>query len=302
MLRGGLGWGDPHRAPTLPSGGPAATCTRMLMVSVGSTVRFLVPTFRSRGCTPGRWASTVMAGGGARLIPPTHTARAPLVTLTVSRADPRAQPAPAPLAPQVGGQVEAAGGPAVLGQREAGTQVGSAGTQTCVTPGQQSRPRCPQPCSCTPQRDASCITHPARGVGTGFPPGPGKASAVTYRHSSVSPKPLSSFSRSPPPSSGDAAGWSIITHGCRATSTSRGGGDAQAGSPPHLLPKITLETPPIHGPLTRAGGEAIPELPAAHPEAPARRPQVHHVHRLLPPRRAEGLRPPQPPLQPLLQP
>lgn len=72
--------------------------------------------------------------------------------------------------------------------------------------------------------------------------------------------------------------------------------------PPLYTPKITLGTPRIHVPLTRAGGKAVPKLPAAHAAAAARCPQVHHVHRLLAPHQAKGLRPPQPPLQPLLQP
>lgn len=163
LLRGGSGWGDPLRAPTLPcravsrSGSHAAACTRMLMESVASTVRFLVPMVRSWGCTPGsgsggvgeRRASSWV--GGTQLTPPPRAPRSCRVALTVSHADTRAQPAPASLAPQVGSQVEVAGGPAVLRQRQAGTQVGGPAAQArCLRPAHRlpvlaKPPRCPQP-------------------------------------------------------------------------------------------------------------------------------------------------------------
>lgn len=117
-------WGPPHtHAPTLPC--RAAACTRTLMESVASTVRFLVPMVRSWGCTPASGSGAVgehQHGWGEPSTPPTHTLGT--VALTISHADTWAQPALGPLAPQVGGQVEATNGPAVLRQRQAGAQVG----------------------------------------------------------------------------------------------------------------------------------------------------------------------------------
>lgn len=81
--------------------------------------------------------------------------------LTVSHTDTWAQPALAPLAPQVGGQVEAAGGPAVLWQRQAGAQVGGPVAQTqCLRPGHwlpalAELARSPQPGSLHPA--SGCI-------------------------------------------------------------------------------------------------------------------------------------------------
>lgn len=51
--------------------------------------------------------------------------------LTISCADAWAQPAPGPVSLQVRAQVEAAAGPAVLRQWQAGTQVGGPVTQEC---------------------------------------------------------------------------------------------------------------------------------------------------------------------------
>ena len=156
------------------------------MESVASTVRFLVPIVRSWGCTPGSGSGAVGERrapswvGGAQLTPPPRAPQSCRVALTISHADTRAQPAPASLAPQVGSQVEVAGGAAVLRQRQAGTQVGGPAAQArCLRPGHRlpvlaKPPRCPQPCSLHPT--SGCIPrlwglapNRARGGGTGLP-------------------------------------------------------------------------------------------------------------------------------------